>query len=154
MERQIKFRAWVQEYNPSKEAATMVYSDRIGGVSVLFRDFESDPIMQFTGLTDCDGAEVYEGDLFQVSLKYARTQSMAKEESLPERLYTFVVDFHPYAGFRLNSVTERLDKVGKNLNCEDAYLLNRPTIKNIKSMRIVGNIYQNPERLNDTTKSK
>lgn len=63
MSREIKFRAFVKEYNPSKEAATMVYSDRVGGAGVLFRDFEDEPIMQFTGLKDVNGVEIYESDI-------------------------------------------------------------------------------------------
>lgn len=135
MGREIKFRAWVQEYNPSKEAATMVYSDRIGGVSVLFRDFESDPIMQFTGLKDCDGAEIYESDLVSVfdrDDKAFLTSGVVK------------FGFRGYPGFdiydeRGNTYT---DEYNTFTNDDDLYF------------KVTGNIYQNPERFNDTTKSK
>lgn len=135
MGRQIKFRAWVQEYNPSKEAATMVYSDRVGGVSVLFRDFEDDPIMQFTGLKDCDGVEIYEGDLVSV---FDRDDS----EFLTSGVVKF--GFRGYPGFDVYN--ERGDTYSDEYNT----FTNDDNLK----FKVTGNICQNPERFNDTTKSK
>ena len=69
MSRVIKFRAYVQEYLPHKEAATMVYSDKLGGVGFFFNNFEDDPVMQFTGLLDVNGVEIYEGDIVEITYK-------------------------------------------------------------------------------------
>ena len=135
MARQIKYRAWVQEYNPSKEAATMVYSDRVGGVSVLFRDFEGDSIMQFTGLKDCDGVEIYEGDLVSV---FDRDD----KQFLTSGVVKF--GFRGYPGFDIYD--ERgdtyTDEYNTFTNDDDLYF------------KVTGNIYQNPERFKDATKSK
>lgn len=118
MGRQIKFRAWVQEYNPSKEAATMVYSDRVGGVSVLFRDFEEDPIMQFTGWNDSEGEPIFEGDILECE----------------DHFYYQILWSEKHACWYASDCGG-LDDLPSDV-------------------KVIGNIYQNPELFNDTTKSK
>lgn len=126
--RQIKFRAFVKEYNPSKEAATMVYSERVGGVSVLFRDFADDPIMQFTGLKDVNGVEIYEGDYVSV---FARDDN--------EFMMCGVVKFgfRGYPGFDIYTRGDNTysDEYNTFTNDDDLYF------------KVVGNKYQNPELL-------
>ncbi len=125
--RQIKFRSFVKECNPSKEAATMVYSDRVGGVSVLFRDFEDDPIMQFTGLKDKNGVEIYEGDI--VKMFYQDWLDKTEVIKFKDGTFGYGGEFH-FSPFHCLAQDMR----------DARYHFSH-------AFEVIGNIYQNPEML-------
>ena len=58
--REIKFRCWI-DYGPGH--CTMLHD--MGDLSEFFDAADGSPLMQYTGLKDKSGVEIYEGDLLQ-----------------------------------------------------------------------------------------
>ena len=129
MNRPVKFRAWDTTMKKMREVVAMdfgvpgVVAVHLGGGEKVYHPFFE--LMQFTGLHDKNGKEIYEGDIV--------TRSVGKGAS--NRLITFIVSWSRlFAGFYLRSVNR--GDGGQRV------LRNDPRL-----MEIVGNIHENPELL-------
>jgi uncharacterized phage protein (TIGR01671 family) len=83
MNREIKFRAWDKEKKEMREVTSLNFYDEYMWVeeTPMTGDklpIEGTPLMQFTGLKDKNGKEVYEGDVvtyhFQRGLSFSRME--------------------------------------------------------------------------------
>lgn len=111
--RQIKFRAWNELPDRSGE---MVTEENSGLTSAQILDRFSN-VMQFTGLKDRNGVEIYEGDVVWL-------QNMKKKFVGP-------VVFDPNKGFQA--------KIAKSAEVAVGFSFH------LKNCNVVGNIHQNPE---------
>lgn len=119
MERIIKFRAWL---NMQRE---MLYEGLFGAEKFGGRDCE---IMQFTGLLDKNGKEIYEGDVVQNEEMW----------TIPKIVkYEIVFDCGVFFGYGIQEV----EVAGKGKR--------QVTLKpqEMKNCEIIGNIYENKDLL-------
>ena len=132
--REIKFRAWLKEDKKMENVKTMDFTDKtirclkknefINAYllrRVIFDDIE---LMQYTGLKDKNGAEIYDGDIVLVELSGTSTW------------YKTVVKFKE--GAFIASLIDGEDYF---------YIFNRGFDSN--DFEILGNIYENPELLEE-----
>lgn len=117
MERQIKFRAW---HKGQKEMFYPNCSKNVKGYlglnkKQIFEKFNDDELMQFTGLKDKNGVDIYEGD---------------------------ILSGYPHG----NSIVKWDDEYG----CwHSGFDLIGNEIKDMPEREVIGNIYENPNLLQD-----
>lgn len=122
MKREIKFRAWEKNSNNMWDvrelewAAGEILTAYLGLHTNHADDLE---IMQYTGLTDFYGDEIYEGD---------------------------IVGLHPHCSFEEDITKLKLEAVSWNPERCD-YDGIYPSLRYWNHHQIVGNIYENPELL-------
>lgn len=134
MKREIKFRAW-DAINKEMKHPRKKDVFATGPTSGEFVD-NWDNVMQFTGLTDKNGKEIYEGDV--VSYGYKTSVVIWKGE-----------------GFCTASVTEKcIEQEYEGQNPYQAFMIGGHPVEidtvvlhNIGSCEVIGNIYENPELL-------
>lgn len=138
-----KYRAW--DYDDKQMWKVIGWSETIWGDCeddyLIICDFDESPrfketnvrhslefkLMQFTGLKDKNGREIYEGDILEFNdCSYARTAGHVDDKILKSK-----VEFY-YGAFWVDGI------------------LLLDAIQNDEELEIVGNIYENPELLEAT----
>lgn len=124
MTRQIKFRAWDDEKKEmiAVQGLTFEYQNKPTVIENIGEEFKQDvgwlPVMQFTGLLDKNGKEIYEGDVvrfrFEDYEEWTNYQVVWRD-----------------AGFSANEIGET----------------HHFTLFSSAAFEIIGNIYENPELL-------
>jgi len=82
MSRELKFRAWDKKrgewYGESSESSLTYVGFHLWGECTLLcppsiEDIQHLEVMQYTGLTDANGVEIYEGDILKSSIEHRDT---------------------------------------------------------------------------------
>lgn len=142
MKREIKFRA----YRKSTQNTCDVLSIDFENESVLLSDGDDEDIsdvdlMQYTGLHDKNGREIYEGDLFEHRFGYTVFDDVIHEEMGTE--YGAVVLEDAQFGVKIPALGV-YNLYG--LLLRDGHLDDMPK-DDLFVMKIAGNIFENPELL-------
>ena len=137
----IKFRVW------DKKKSEMIGVSALSIIEVMFmpdnidyndffnydNQFYSD-LMQYTGLKDRDGIEIYEGDILTTECT--------------EIIYTKKPNVHGlYAKTKTIKTTGKVKCVWKSYGFKFEHMRKTKQGINISSFKVIGNIYENPELL-------
>ena len=124
--REIKFRAWDKENEKMMKVSSLYLENKEISVKEngTFRLFRMQDLMQYTGVKDKNGKEIYEGDIVLVELSGTSTQ------------YKTVVKIKE--GAFIASLIDGEDYI---------YIFNRGFDSN--DFEILGNVYENPELLEE-----
>lgn len=142
MNREIKFRAWDKDYKNMDYEPIWPYIEDIP-LHTYFRD-DRWIIMQFTGLKDKNGKEIYEGDVvtnpindYQLGVFGCTNGWGDNKDHFPTKRIVIWDDAE--SKFRLAFVEENIRDRGVS-----GYYL---SLQNTKYFAVIGNVYSNPELL-------
>lgn len=125
MSRELKFRVWDNKLKEMNLFLKIENGEDLMHFSCINTDKNRFEIMQFTGLSDANGKEIYEGDILEINGDFEQTTKCDP--------FIFEVVFNEGA-FQIRQIHK-----------ESTYQATMHEF--IKFMKIVGNIYENHELL-------
>lgn len=142
--REIKFRAFSKRLNrmltsriikQSSDSLVKIINEIMPGLDckkgVFIPTEDTDlEIMQYTGLKDKNGTEIYEGDIVEYKVKGMNKTCKT------------IMKFNEEHGAFLFGIYE-----GVKMPCGKKTRMNKYTRKSVGSVEVIGNIYENPELL-------
>lgn len=149
--REIKFRAWSTIYNENEmfyDVEMLLRHDgqwwMFNNRTRLYQSGDRCAIMQYTGLKDNKGLDIYDGDILQWDHTYSGRvygQEPFKENPIKcKGIVTWMgVEFYISGNFKLPASLWRFER-GENHNMQWEVL--------DENFEVIGNIYENPELLN------
>ncbi len=153
MNRENKFRAWDKKEKIMYEAGVInLFLDFMGDVYHTYKGklnlVDTLILLQYTGLKDKNGKEIYEGDIVRREFEIGRViidpvSLGAEDYEIDDSGYFIgVVSFRPSEGYVLNKC--------KKYNDEDELQTKKSGVKLYANRaEVIGNIYENSELLED-----
>lgn len=137
--REIKFRAWYgNKMHDNAEAMRLLYNYSIG--STLTAKSE---LMQFTGLFDKNGKEIYEGDVLPIEDSYTERMDYAMSGPREDFKHIVVVVYNEASAAFGVSITERGDYYEKGFASFENILGTTGQVE----FEVIGTQFENPELL-------
>ena len=129
--REIKFRAWDKETKNICEVRNIDFISEMVQIKYQanygVRELENVILMQFTGLQDENGVDIYEGDIINLSYEYF--DGHFRDNEIVGKVY------FEDSSFRMSY--KKYDEIRE-------WRIDEPEILSIE---VIGNIYENPELL-------
>lgn len=145
--REFKFRLWTDK--------EMIEELNFGGISVAMCMYINRPAMQYTGLKDKNGKEIYEGDIIvqyypkqgplPAQLKWIGFVDFDKywESEISASGKSYTKSFHSYQGYCVKTSNKPFtDEYGNRINATLSLAAQYET-------EVIGNIMENPELLRE-----
>ena len=154
MNREIKFRAWNKEINTMGSALPLdVLLDDVAtdiGREKYLRDRNNIVIMQFTGLKDKNGVEIYEGDVVtfpDTESEYVDTGGDEVGSIMTKVAETEINSFAPveYQEGSFGIQCPKSESLGKGF--KPFYWIVNEYGFELSELEVIGNIHENPELL-------
>lgn len=153
--RDIRFRFWHEDNKVMVYSKDNHYSFHdVGGLYLDELIGIDSELMQYTGLKDKNGVEIYEGDILASEPSYYRKKDGTRDMRIPESQrwqQKQVVEWGKWSDYSGGYEAEPGEFYGWSINPEELEVPSYSSETN-SSLEVIGNIYESPELLDKPSK--